>query len=241
MKINKARWTLFILVFVIIVFVVLTISGFSKTEYQKKPIIQEKIANKDTAYLYNFYVSSKPVITTRPYYGNKNATITIAAYISIESSASRYFMTNIFPELKKEYIDTGKVKFYHKNYVTVQDQTDNTSNYIYAKSLLCVNFIDSTKYYPFYFDLFDLTNTSGIITLLNKHNIDIEKYSNCMKIQQFRELTEDMSEIENFGLQGMTPRYYMGVGGEDNTVIDGTPTYTKFKDTIRQYQTLIGD
>ena len=41
--------------------------------------------------------------------GNKNAKITIIAYESLTCGYCANFHTNIYPQLKKEYIDTNKV------------------------------------------------------------------------------------------------------------------------------------
>ena len=47
--------------------------------------------------------------------GNKDAQITIIAYESLTCSHCADFHINIFPDLKKEYVDTGiaKVEFRH--------------------------------------------------------------------------------------------------------------------------------
>ena len=47
--------------------------------------------------------------------GNKNAKITIIAYESLTCSHCAYFHKDVYPQLKKEYIDTGlaKIEFRH--------------------------------------------------------------------------------------------------------------------------------
>ena len=47
--------------------------------------------------------------------GNENAKITIIAYESLTCSHCANFHKNVYPQLKKEYIDTGlaKIEFRH--------------------------------------------------------------------------------------------------------------------------------
>jgi protein-disulfide isomerase len=48
--------------------------------------------------------------------GDKNAPITIIEYASMSCSHCANFHTNTLPELKKEYIDTGKVRMIFRDY-----------------------------------------------------------------------------------------------------------------------------
>ena len=48
--------------------------------------------------------------------GDKNAPITIIEYASMSCSHCANFHTNTLPELKKEYIDTGKVRMVFRDY-----------------------------------------------------------------------------------------------------------------------------
>ena len=48
--------------------------------------------------------------------GNKNAKITILAYESLTCSHCANFHINVFPNLKKEFIDTGIVKIEFSNF-----------------------------------------------------------------------------------------------------------------------------
>jgi protein-disulfide isomerase len=50
-------------------------------------------------------------------YGNDNASIEVLEYFSLTCSHCSYFYLSIFPELKKKYIDTGKVKWIKRLYV----------------------------------------------------------------------------------------------------------------------------
>ena len=48
--------------------------------------------------------------------GNNNAPITIIEYASMSCSHCANFHNNTLPDLKKEYIDTGKVKYVFRDF-----------------------------------------------------------------------------------------------------------------------------
>jgi protein-disulfide isomerase len=49
-------------------------------------------------------------------YGEDEATITIIEYASLSCSHCGHFATEVFPEIQKNYIDTGKVKFIYRDF-----------------------------------------------------------------------------------------------------------------------------
>jgi len=50
--------------------------------------------------------------------GDPNAPVEIIEYASLACPACRHFHENIFPTIKTEYIDTGKVKFIYRDFPT---------------------------------------------------------------------------------------------------------------------------
>lgn len=50
-------------------------------------------------------------------YGDANAPVTIVEYASTTCPACAFFSQTVFPQLKADYIDTGKVRFLYRNYV----------------------------------------------------------------------------------------------------------------------------
>tara|TARA_B100000902_G_scaffold162864_1_gene158106 strand:+ start:361 stop:936 length:576 start_codon:yes stop_codon:yes gene_type:complete len=65
--------------------------------------------------LFFSFINNISAETMRIILGNDNAKITIIAYESLTCSHCASFHKNIYPELKKEYIDTGlaKIEFRH--------------------------------------------------------------------------------------------------------------------------------
>lgn len=228
---------------IITIFIMLFLAGitfgFYQTEFQKKPIVQEKMQSKDYDYLYNFYFTSEPNIIGRPFYGDAKASIVIIAYMDITSDSTKYFIENIYPVIKTEYLDTGKAKFYQKNYAIINDLQDNSNEFQILKSLNCM--IEAKQDNRYFFDLVK----SDVKTILEKYNISTNKdlmkiYDACMTNIPDN-LLEDISEVENFGIVGINPRFYIGFNSNDKTVLDGIPSLRVFTRTLKNYQVQIGD
>lgn len=73
-------------------------------------------------------------------YGNDDAKIEVIEYFSLTCPHCENFFVNIFPELKKEYIDTGKVKWIKRSFVTDSSSLKGTM------LLYCVDKPDFEKY-----------------------------------------------------------------------------------------------
>lgn len=221
-------------------FVSLIIFGFYQKEYAGNDLVNEKIINFDAGYFYDFYISSKPSILNRSYYGNGSAGIAIIAFLAPNSETSKEFIANIFPQIDKEFIKTGKAKFYAKYYATPADIAEGTDKFKYALGLLCAGSIKEQAFYPLYFDTFKM-NTNNMSKLAQNYNIPKHEFEDCLTDRNIKEIIMDAAEIDNFGIDGASPRFYIGLNGESNTIIDGVPRYNKFRQTIRQYEFILGE
>lgn len=52
----------------------------------------------------------------QPYIGNSDAPVTLVEFGDFKCPSCKEFHGSVYPKLKKEYIDTGKVKMYFVNY-----------------------------------------------------------------------------------------------------------------------------
>ncbi len=238
---RKSRLVLYSLIFIVFFAMFNLAWGYYRTESSKKPIVSEKLKAGDINFLYDFYISATPEIYDRPYYGYENASITFIVYIDFTEGSSDYFMDKIFPQLAQEFIYTGKIRYYHKNALSVDDYNSKTSNFIYAQALQCVYSLKKESYFDFYFDIFNVTQQEDLPALAGKYGILEDKFRECLEKSDFDEIRQDVSEVENYGLVGISPRFYIGITDTDNTIIDGIPSYQKLRRTIRRYQIQLGD
>ncbi len=235
----KRSWQIAVLAGAIFIIMIAVVVGFLTTEVGKKPIVAEKLQNRDYGYLYTFYATSDQSIDNRPYFGSPDAPITIIAYVDLDSDASRTFMRDIFPQLKKDYIDNGLVRYYPKFFLTVQDLEQKNERFIYVQYISC--FLNQSKdYYGLYLGMFNLTGAGDLPALAERFNISFDDAKSCADNARFGYITEDMSEVENSGMS-LNPRLYIGIEGKGNTIIDGIPPYRKLTRTIKEQQILLGE
>ena len=227
-------------VFIFLLFAAITVVKFYRSEYNN-PLMKEKISSLDTKFIYNIYGSQDPDIQNRLYYGKDSAGINIIAYLDLSSEASRYFIEQIFPQLNQTYIDAGILKYYYKYYLTNEDITRKSDNFRYASALICVKEIKEEAYSDLYFDIIRNPGIEQLPKLLQNHGIPIKDYNSCISKNGFDELYEDALEVETFGMAGLNQRFYIGITGTDNTVLDGVPQYRKFERAIIEYETQLGN
>ena len=207
---------------------------------EKNPDIIQKIKEKDIGYLYSFYIISEPSVEAENYYGNPNASITLIAFLDMNSEDSRRFTQEIFPIIKEEFINTGKIKYYHNNYITLEDIKEENNRYIYAKALECIKVLKPKEYYNFYFDLMNSSQVKNLNILAKKYKINNTQFIECMDNMKFDEISQDAIESENLD-SGVGQKFFIGIEGKDNTILSGIPSIERFRRDIKSYQLIIGD
>ena len=236
---NKTRFYLILIFFLMIVYLILTILTTYRVVTDKNPRLQEKIADRDYSYLYSFYIQGKPSVNFHPYLGDEKTPIVLIAVLDMNSEESRYFITNIFPNIRSEFIDTGIMKFYSKNYLLYNDIENEDNRYIYAKTLECINFLNNKRYYDIYFSLLNSTKIDNINLITQRYDIGQNSFIDCMKNKEFDNILSEAIESENYG-DGIGQRFYIGIEGDNMDIIRGVASLNSFRRIIRSYQLMIG-
>lgn len=76
-----------------------------------------RTVDQDELLAANSYVEGKAGTWGDIVYGSADAPVTIVEYASLTCPHCATFSKTIFPKLKEEFIDTGKVRFIYRNYV----------------------------------------------------------------------------------------------------------------------------
>ena len=194
----------------------------------------------DTPYAHRLYKSSNLNIKGQPYYGDAKASITFAAFIDTSSEASRDFIGKIFPLLKKDYFDSGIARFYHKPYISIRDIEERNSNFEALMILECIKKIKKEEYYAVYINML-LKNITDGRRIAYSHKIPVASYNKCMySNESLKALYKNALEIESLGIVGINQRFYIGIEGSDNTLLEGVQPYEEFQQAIRQQEIKVG-
>jgi len=168
--------------------------------------------------------------------GDSSADITIIMFSDYECPACYYFESEVFPSIKADFIDTGKVNFVYRDFplVSIHDFA-----HITAEAAECAG--DYDKYYE-YQDLlianYDewATTTGDINQLLTDYagtitGIDTTAFKACLDDgKYYDEVEADISDGRAAGVQG-TPSFFV-----DGQKIQGVLPYEDYIDKNGQSQ-----
>lgn len=167
----------------------------------------------------------KPTDLTDLSIGNKDAAITIVEYASMTCSHCAHFHNTVYPELKKKYIDTGKVRFIMREFPL--------NNLAAAASMLARCSGDATTF-PLISVLFKKQRTwaggSGnpiepMFEIAKQAGFTRERFDSCLKdqalLQKILKTRERAAQV--FGVKS-TPTFFINgkilKGGQGIEVFD---------------------
>jgi protein-disulfide isomerase len=161
--------------------------------------------------------------------GSKDAPVTLVEFTDYQCPFCRQFHTTVFGELKKNYIDTGKVRFYsrdlpldqiHPNAVRAAQAgrcAADQGQFWKMRDLMGAN--------PDKLDLENLVAEAGTL------KIDTKVFRQCVESQKYKEAVQtDFLEAIKIGAEA-TPTFVLGKStpqGVDGELIVGSQPYTEF-------------
>lgn len=157
-------------------------------------------------------------------FGSDTAPLTVFAYMSYHCGYCRLFFTDVYPELEKEFISSGKVRFVLK----IVEHSKNPDRINEARTAICIN------RYGYYGKLHELlvTNSSVIYTdefreMVN-HFIDSDPLvAECILGNESMDyVLQIRNEFDKFGFTG-TPTFVIG-----SRVYKGYMPYNQFRSLL---------
>ncbi len=147
-----------------------------------------------------------------PWMGNKAAPVTIVEFTDYQCSYCRQFHVATFPELKKKYIDTGKVRFASRDMPL--DFHSNASHA--AEAARCAG--DQGQFWQMRDRL--ISNASRLSPAdvdgyAQGLKLDMLQFRNCLDTKRYgATVRKDVSTAESFGVNG-TPSFLIGKSTRD--------------------------
>jgi len=169
--------------------------------------------------------------------GSKDAPITMVEFTDYQCPFCRQFNTVVFSELKKNFIDTGKVRFYSRD-LPLDALHPNATRA--AQAARCAgdqgqfwamrNIMGSNP------DKLDMDHISGFAADLK---LDSLAFHNCMQSEKYKTAVQnDAAEAIRIGAQA-TPTFVIGKStpeGVDGDLVVGALPYANFEQKIKQIQ-----
>ena len=164
-----------------------------------------------------------------PVKGAANAKVTIVEFADFRCPFCERFFTDTKPQIFKDYVDTGKVKFIFRNYQFLGD-----ASVVAGNAAECAN--EQGKFWEFHDWLYknqppesdtSMYNVDSLTTAAGTLGLNTDQFRSCLSAKKYNNnVTKDMQEGQKVGTSG-TPTFY--INGRE---LVGAQPYTAFKTII---------
>lgn len=159
--------------------------------------------------------------------GEKKAPVTIVEFTDYQCPYCERYFTDTYPQILKNYIETGKVKYVLRDFPLPFHQNAAPA----ANAAECVRDQKGDEaYFEFHDMLFEHQNelsTDNYKLWAADLGVDADKFAKCVDENQFAsEVEADMQEGSSYGVQG-TPAFFI-----NGMPISGAQPYSVFEQMI---------
>ena len=161
-----------------------------------------------------------------PFLGDENAPVVLVSFEDYQCLFCKRAFDETLPQLKSEYIDTGKVKYVYRDYPLSFHPDAQKS----AEAAECVN--DQGKYWEMHDLIFNNQQSLSVSSLkqyASQLGLDSTKFNSCLDSgEKASEVQNDFNEGQSYGVSG-TPTFFIN----GNRLVGAQP-YSAFKSLIDQ-------
>lgn len=180
-------------------------------------------------------------IVGEPVLGNPDAPVTIVEFSDYECPFCKRSFDQLLPLLKKNYIDTGKLKLVFRNFPLSFHQNAEKE----AEAAECAkDQAGDAAYFKFHDEIFTKTTSNGTGLTLSELpviakdiGLNVDTFQTCLNSGKFAsEVKKDMDDGSAAGVSG-TPSWFIGKSGKESiegTLIVGAQPYSVFQIAIDQ-------
>ena len=159
----------------------------------------------------SMFQSSPFQLDQQPMMGDENASVTVVEFGDYQCSHCKTFDSEVKPQLKNEYIDSGEVKFYYINFPVINENSE-----LAARAGEYVKANDPENFWDFHSELFSISGplTQELIasTANKTTNISEEEIEEGLTSEEANSNVNTDKEVANKNGVKRTPTVY--VNGE---------------------------
>ena len=167
----------------------------------------------------------KVSIDDDPLLGDKDAKLTMIDFSDYECPFCKRYFDDTFSQIKKEYIDTGKIKYVYRDLPLGFHANAHKE----AQAAECAREQGGdTVYFKYHDEIFKRTTSNGtglaldqLSIIANDIGLDGNKLQSCIDSEKFKaEVDQDLADASTSGANG-TPTFFIGKSTA-NGIIEGT-------------------
>ncbi|KKT54256.1 MAG: DSBA oxidoreductase [Candidatus Collierbacteria bacterium GW2011_GWB1_45_35] len=182
----------------------------------------------------------KVSVDNDPVLGDKKAIVTLIEFSDYECPFCKKYFTDTYPQIKKDYIDTGKVKMVFRDLPLGFHQNAPKE----AEAAECARKQGGdTTYFKYHDQIFTKTTSNGtglaldqLPIIAKELGLNVNKFQQCLDSGEFKsEVDKDLADAGAVGANG-TPTFFIGKstsnGEVDGIKVVGAQPYSAFKTII---------
>lgn len=182
----------------------------------------------------NVSVDNDPVL------GEKNAPVTMVEFSDYECPFCKRYFDRTYPQLKKDYVDTGKLKIVYRDFPLPFHQNAHKE----AEAAECIREQGGDSvYYQFHDAIFKQTSSNGtglaltqLAPIANEIGLSGSQLQTCLDSNKYKtEVDQDIAAGSKIGITG-TPTFLIGKSDSSGTILGikivGAQPYSEFKRVI---------
>ena len=174
--------------------------------------------------------------------GDKNAPVTMIEFSDYECPFCKRHFEQVYPEIKRDYIDTGKVKLVFRDFIAVSGHNPLATSQALAAECAKDQGGDA-MYFKYHDEIFKKTTSNGngmpvayLGTIASNLGLNTATFQQCLDSAKFSdEVSRDITDARAAGVSG-TPSFFIGAstksGVIDGTIVVGAQGYAAFKTVI---------
>ena len=177
-----------------------------------------------------------------PFLGPADAKVTLVEFTDYQCPFCRRHFTNVMPEIRKEYVDTGKLKYVMRQFPLVNIHSRATKA---SEAALCAG--DQGKYWEVHQRIFDnqrKLSDADLMAHAEAESLDTATFKACLDDGRYTEqVKSDTSDGSKAGVRG-TPSFLLGLTDPANPdkikatqFIRGAQAFDAFKTKIDELLT----
>ncbi|MDH5597211.1 MAG: DsbA family protein [Candidatus Peregrinibacteria bacterium] len=182
--------------------------------------------------------ANKPIVVQGDYsdddavLGDPDAPVTIIEWSDYECPFCKRFVTQTLPQIKENYIETGKVKFIYRDFPLGFHDPLATEQAMAAE---CAREQGGDEIYFAYHDLiFETTRGNGrgmekegLYSFASELGLNESEFADCLDSEKYKdEVAKDMEDGESIGVRG-TPAFLI-----NGTMVSGAQPFAAFEQVI---------
>ena len=179
----------------------------------------------------------KVSIDDDPIIGNKDAKVTVIEFSDFQCPFCRRYFTQTFEQVKKNYIDTNKIRYVYRDYPL----PFHPAAMPYAEAADCAN--EQGKFWEFHDMIYNEQNKQGAGTveyigadavkkIAVSLGLDAAKFNSCFDSGKYKdEVNKDMAAGSTAGVSG-TPTFFIGSEKKGYVALVGAQPYAAFQTAL---------